>query len=189
MILIIDNYDSFTYNLYQYIGELTTEEIQVHYNDQLTLEEVEALAPSHIVLSPGPKYPKDAGICISLIQAFSGKIPLLGICLGHQAIGEAFGAKVVPANRIVHGMATSIHIASGSPIFKSLPPVITAGRYHSLMIEKASMPECLRLIAEDDTGEVMGIAHASHPTFGIQFHPESLLTPSGKVIIRHFLEV
>lgn len=189
MILLVDNYDSFTYNLYQYIGELTDEPIQVAYNDTITLEQIASLKPSRIILSPGPKYPKDAGVCLKLIQRFSGEMPILGVCLGHQAIGEAFGGRIVPASTIVHGMATPIHIASGNPLFAGLPPVIDAGRYHSLMIEKATLPDELRMIAEDQEGEIMGVCHYEHPTYGIQFHPESILTPRGKEIIKNFLEV
>ena len=190
MILIIDNYDSFTYNLYQYVGECVgEEEILVKYNDALTLEEIERLNPRSIIISPGPKYPKDAGICIELIRMFASSIPILGICLGHQAIGEAFGSIVLPAKTMIHGKATPIHIACASPIFVGLPPIIEGGRYHSLIIERESLGDELRIIAEDEAGEIMGIAHRTYPVYGIQFHPESILTPEGKKIIANFLEV
>lgn len=189
MILIIDNYDSFTYNLYQYVGEIVKgEEILVRYNDALTIEEIEKLNPRSIIISPGPKYPKDAGICIEMVKAFVGRIPILGICLGHQAIGEAFGSLVVPAKEIVHGKSTLIHIACATPLFEGLPPLIEGGRYHSLIIEKATLSDQLRVIAEDESGEIMGIRHIEYPVYGIQFHPESILTPQGKEIITNFLE-
>lgn len=188
MILIIDNYDSFTYNLYQAVGHFT-KDIKVFTNDGITLGEIEALNPSHIIISPGPKYPKDAGISLELIKRFSGKIPILGVCLGHQAIGEAFGAKVVQAKEILHGKQSTLHIANGNPLFRGLSPVIKGARYHSLIIEKESLPDTLRVIAEDDKGEIMGIIHDKHLTFGVQFHPESILTPEGSVMIKNFLEV
>lgn len=188
MILIIDNYDSFTYNLYQFIGAFNTD-IKVYRNDKITLEEIEALRPTHLIISPGPKYPKDAGISLEAIRYFSGKLPILGVCLGHQAIGEAFGSKVVKAKAILHGKTSSIHIANGCPLFKNLPPIITAGRYHSLIVDKTSLTESLRVVAEDEEGEIMGLMHKVHPTFGVQFHPESILTPEGKQMIKNFLEV
>lgn len=190
MILIIDNYDSFTYNLYQYIGELVgEEEILVKYNDCITCEEIEELKPRCIIISPGPKYPIDAGICLQTIKTFSGQIPILGICLGHQAIGEAFGGKIVPAHTIVHGKATKIQVATTEVLFKGLEKTVEVGRYHSLMIEKESLPKVLKSIAEDEEGEIMAIRHRTHPTYGMQFHPESILTPSGKCMLKHFLEV
>lgn len=188
MILMIDNYDSFTYNLYQYVGKFN-EDIKVVRNDKIDLKGIEKLAPSHIIVSPGPKYPKDAGISIDVIKHFSGKVPILGVCLGHQAIGEAFGSTVVKAKEILHGKQSEIHIANGCPLFRGLPPVITAGRYHSLIIEKKSLTDELRVVAEEETGEIMGVMHRDHPTFGIQFHPESILTPNGEIIIQNFLEV
>lgn len=188
MILIIDNYDSFTYNLYQCVGHFNSE-VKVCKNDEMTQDEIEALSPSHIIISPGPKYPKDAGISLQVIQYFSGKKPILGVCLGHQAIGEAFGGKVVQAKEILHGKPSSIHIANGNPIFRGLSPIIEGARYHSLILDKESLPDSLRVIAEDDKGEIMGIAHKDHPTFGVQFHPESILTPQGDLIIKNFLEV
>ena len=150
MILIIDNYDSFTYNLYQYIGKFN-EDIKVFRNDKITISEIEALAPSHIIVSPGPKYPKDAGISIEAIKYFSGKIPILGVCLGHQSIGEAYGSKVIKAKNILHGKQSDIRVVNDSPLFKGLPDTITAGRYHSLIVEKESLTDCLLVIAEMKT--------------------------------------
>ena len=188
MILIIDNYDSFTYNLYQYIGEFN-QDIKVFRNDKITLEEIEALAPTHIIISPGPKYPKDAGISIATIQYFSGKIPILGVCLGHQSIGEAYGSKVVKARQILHGKQSDIRVDNSCLLFKGLPDVITGGRYHSLIIEKQSLTEVLQVVAEDENGEIMGVKHREYPVFGVQFHPESILTQNGEIMIKNFLEV
>lgn len=188
MIILIDNYDSFSYNLYQLIGELE-QNIAVYRNDQITIKEIEALAPSHLILSPGPGRPKDAGICEKAVQYFSGKIPILGICLGHQAIGESFGAAVGYAKKIMHGKKSKIHIASGSAIFYSLPPIVEAARYHSLAINRRALPDELLVIAEDNDGEIMGIKHRDHETYGLQFHPESILTPQGKTILKNFLTI
>ncbi|PHV70224.1 aminodeoxychorismate/anthranilate synthase component II [Sporanaerobium hydrogeniformans] len=188
MILIIDNYDSFTYNLYQFAGEFNPD-IKVVRNDKITLEEIEALAPSHLIFSPGPKYPKDAGILVEAICYFTGKIPILGVCLGHQALGEVFGGKVVKAHTILHGKTNEISIDTNCPLFKDLPKRITVGRYHSLIVQRSSLTEELVIIAEDDQGEIMGLRHKEHLSFGIQFHPESILTPEGKKIIKNFLEV
>ena len=188
MILIIDNYDSFTYNLYQYVGALNPD-VQVFRNDAITLEEITKLAPSHIILSPGPGYPKDAGICENLLRKFKGSCPILGVCLGHQAIGEVFGARVVPAPTLVHGKPSQIHIANGSEIFLGLAPIITAARYHSLLVEKKSLPDELLVIAETADGEIMGVKHRDYNIFGVQFHPESIMTPDGKRIIENFLKI
>ena len=188
MILIIDNYDSFTYNLYQYIG-MFNEDIKVFRNDKITISEIEELAPSHIIVSPGPKYPKDAGISIEAIKYFSGKIPILGVCLGHQSIGEAYGSKVIKAKNILHGKQSDIRVENDSPLFKGLPEIITAGRYHSLIVEKESLTDDLRVIAEDENGEIMALMHREYPVFGVQFHPESILTKDGEIIIKNFLEV
>ncbi len=188
MILIIDNYDSFTYNLYQFIGEIE-EDVQVVRNDKITLKEIEELAPTHLVISPGPKYPKDAGISMEAIYYFTGKVPILGVCLGHQAIGEAFGAKVVKAHRVLHGKTSEICIDTKCPIFKGLSPQVRVGRYHSLIVERESLTEELRITAEDAEGEIMGLQHKVYPTFGVQFHPESILTLEGKAMIKNFLEV
>ncbi len=188
MILIIDNYDSFTYNLYQYIGKFN-QAIQVFRNDKITLKEIEDLDPTHIIISPGPKYPKDAGISIEVIKYFSGKIPILGVCLGHQSIGEAYGGKVVKARHILHGKQSNIQIDHTSLLFKGLPPIITVGRYHSLIVDKESFTDILQVIAEDEHGEIMAIRHKKYPVFGVQFHPESILTKDGEIIIKNFLEV
>lgn len=188
MILIIDNYDSFTYNLYQYIGKFN-QDIKVFRNDKITVKEIEELAPSHIIVSPGPKYPKDAGISIEAIKYFSGKIPVLGVCLGHQSIGEAYGSKVIKARNILHGKQSDIRVDNSSPIFKGMKEVITAGRYHSLIIEKETLTEALKVIAEDENGEIMAVMHKEYPVFGVQFHPESILTENGEMIIKNFLEV
>ena len=188
MILIIDNYDSFTYNLYQLIGHFN-KEVRVFRNDEITLTQIEDLAPSHLVISPGPKYPKDAGISLEAIRYFNGKLPILGICLGHQSIGEAFGAKIVPAGNVLHGKTSRICLNEGCVLFKDLPSVVTVGRYHSLVVNKESLTNELEIIAEDDTGEIMGLRHKTALTFGLQFHPESILTPEGELMIKNFLEV
>ena len=188
MILMIDNYDSFTYNLYQYIGHFNSD-IKVFRNDEITIQEIEKLNPSHLIISPGPKYPKDAGISIEAIKYFTGKMPVLGVCLGHQSIGEAFGAKVVRAHHILHGKTSEITLDNECPIFKELPERVVVGRYHSLIVDRASLTDELVIIAEDDEGEIMGLKHKVHPTFGLQFHPESILTIEGKKMIKNFLEV
>ncbi len=188
MILIIDNYDSFTYNLYQLIGSIN-KEIQVFRNDEISLLEIEALNPSHLIISPGPKYPKDAGISLDAIRYFSGKLPILGVCLGHQAIGEAFGGKVTGANHILHGKTSYIDIDVNCKLFRGLPEELLVGRYHSLIVERESLPKELLVTAEDKDGAIMAFRHESHLTFGLQFHPESILTPEGKKIIENFLEV
>lgn len=188
MILMIDNYDSFTYNLYQFIGEINPD-IKVVRNDKITIDEIEKLHPTHLIISPGPKYPKDAGISLEAIRHFSGKIPILGVCLGHQSIGEAFGSKVVRAKRILHGKISEIYIKQESPIFKGLGEKFVAGRYHSLIIDKKTLSKDLQITAEDSDGEIMAIQHKTHPTYGLQFHPESILTENGKKMIKNFLEV
>lgn len=187
MIVMIDNYDSFTYNLYQYIGTLDPD-IKVFRNDKITVDEVLAMKPSHIVISPGPGYPKDAGICIDLIRR-AGDIPILGVCLGHQAIGEAFGAKIVHAPRIMHGKRDKIAVNGLCPIFKGFGGEVEIGRYHSLVIDRFTMPAELTLTAVSDDGCVMGVMHNTRPVFGIQFHPESVLTPDGMRMIENFLNV
>ncbi len=186
MILMIDNYDSFTYNLYQYIGQLHTD-IKVFRNDEITLEEIEKLNPDAIVISPGPAFPKDAGISVDVIKRFAKSIPILGVCLGHQSIAEAFGGKVVVANRQLHGKSSSIKIDTDSPLFKGLKGNITVARYHSLIVERSSLPDDLLIIAEDSDGEIMAIKHKDFDTYGVQFHPESILTNDGMTIIRNFL--
>ena len=185
MILMIDNYDSFTYNLVQYIGQLGGE-VVVHRNDQISLDEIRRLQPDAIVISPGPCTPKEAGISVELIRQFSATIPILGVCLGHQAIGSAFGAEVVRADRIMHGKTSQI-TNDGQTIFQGLPNPFVAGRYHSLIVKRSSLPACLEISAETEQGEIMGIRHKGYPVEGIQFHPESVLTPNGKRILKNFL--
>jgi anthranilate synthase component 2/para-aminobenzoate synthetase component 2 len=186
MILMIDNYDSFTYNLVQYLGQLGAE-VRVFRNDRIGLKEIGKLGPEAIFLSPGPCSPKEAGITVEVIRAYHQKIPMLGVCLGHQAIGYAFGGKIVRAERLMHGK-TSLIRSDGKTIYRGLPNPFVAGRYHSLIMEKKSVPACLEVTAETPEGEIMGIRHREYPVEGIQFHPESILTPNGKRIIRNFFE-
>ncbi|MBR1738978.1 MAG: bifunctional anthranilate synthase component II/anthranilate phosphoribosyltransferase [Ruminococcus sp.] len=188
MILMIDNYDSFTYNLYQQIG-VQYGDIEVFRNDEITIEEIEKLAPQAIVISPGPCYPKDAGISVEVVKHFSGRIPILGVCLGHQSIAEAFGGKIVHAAQQLHGKQTDIKIDNTEDIFKGLKPAINVGRYHSLIVERESLPECLKIIGTDDAGQIMAIRHKEHKTYGVQFHPESIMTNIGAVIIENFLSI
>lgn len=188
MILIIDNYDSFTYNLYQYIGELNGD-IKVVRNDRIAIDEIEKEKPSHIVISPGPGFPKDAGISIEVIRKLGKKIPILGVCLGHQAIGEAFGGKVIHSKKLMHGKVSDINISNECRIFKGMPHRIKAGRYHSLIVEKDTLPPELEMTASTDDGEIMGLQHREYPVFGIQFHPESILTPEGKQILNNFIHI
>ena len=188
MILLIDNYDSFSYNLYQYVG-IINPDIRVIKNDELSLAEIAALAPDHIIVSPGPGRPADAGICEEVIDTFKDKTPILGVCLGHQAICEVFGGTVTYASTLMHGKSSNVHIANGSPIFRGLPPIIAAGRYHSLSAERSSLPDELLIIAEDDEGEVMAVKHRSFDVYGVQFHPESILTDSGHRMIENFLKI
>ncbi len=188
MILLIDNYDSFTYNLYQYAGMINPQ-ITVVRNDKLDIDDIRRMNPSHIILSPGPGYPADAGITIEVIRKLGAEYPILGVCLGHQAIGEAYGGQVIRSpSGPVHGKATDTHIASGCPVFHGLPPVLKVGRYHSLVVERESLPEELAITAETTDGVIMGLAHRVHPVFGIQFHPESVLTERGMEMVRNFLE-
>lgn len=185
VILVIDNYDSFTYNLVQYLGELGAE-VQVRRNDKVTLEEIAALRPERILISPGPCTPNEAGICVPLIRRFAGQVPILGVCLGHQCIGAAFGGEVVRNVRIMHGK-TSLIKHTGQGVFHGLPNPFEATRYHSLVIRRETMPDCLEITAETDQGEVMGVRHTTYPVEGVQFHPESALTKSGKDLLRNFL--
>lgn len=187
MILVIDNYDSFTYNLVQYVGELG-EEVKVYRNDGVTLDEIQDLSPARIIISPGPGRPDEGGISKSVIQRFSGKIPLLGVCLGHQCIAEVFGAKVVIGNTIMHGKVSDIH-HNGEGIFKGVPSPFVATRYHSLIVDPKSLKNPLKLTAWTDTSEVMGLVHEAMPVWGVQFHPESVLTVEGKTILKNFLEI
>lgn len=188
MILLIDNYDSFSYNLYQYVGMINPD-IRVIKNDELSLAEIAALAPDHIIVSPGPGRPADAGICEEVIATFKDKTPILGVCLGHQAICEVFGGTITYASTLMHGKQSTVHIANGSPIFRGLPPIIAAGRYHSLSAERSTLPDDLLIIAEDDEGEVMAVKHRSYDVYGVQFHPESILTEAGHQMIENFLKI
>lgn len=188
MILLIDNYDSFSYNLVQLAGSINPD-IRVIRNDELTVNEIKALKPSHIILSPGPGYPKDAGVCEQVVKELKGEFPILGVCLGHQGICEVFGAKITHANRLMHGKQSNIHIANGSAIFHGLPPMIQAARYHSLIAKKDTLPDELLVIAEDDDGEIMAVQHRKYEVYGLQFHPESILTPLGDTIMRNFLKI
>jgi len=185
MLLMIDNYDSFTYNLVQYFGELG-EEIQVYRNDKITVDEVRRMKPERIVISPGPCTPKEAGISIPLIQALAGTIPILGVCLGHQSIGAAFGGDVVRAARLMHGKTSMIH-HDGKTIFSGLPNPFEATRYHSLIVKKETLPACLEISAETQEGEIMGLRHRECVVEGVQFHPESILTNAGKQLLANFL--
>lgn len=187
MILVIDNYDSFTYNLVQYLGELGAEVI-VRRNDQTSVEEVERMAPERIVISPGPKTPTEAGICLELIQKFAGRRPILGVCLGHQAIGQAFGGKVVRAPEIMHGK-TSLITNDGKTVFSGLPNPFPATRYHSLIVERESLPACLEVSATSPDGLIMGLRHKELKVEGVQFHPESVLTEAGKNLLANFLRL
>ncbi len=187
MILMIDNYDSFTYNLVQYLGQLG-EEVAVRRNDEITLVEIEAMQPEAIFLSPGPCSPEQAGITVDVVRTFHPRIPILGVCLGHQAIASAFGGRVVRAGRIMHGKTSPI-LNDGRTIFEGLASPFPAGRYHSLLVERETLPDCLEISAETEEGEIMGLRHKRWPVEGIQFHPESILTPGGKRIIRNFLKM
>ncbi|MBI4355742.1 MAG: aminodeoxychorismate/anthranilate synthase component II [Candidatus Omnitrophica bacterium] len=187
MILMIDNYDSFTYNLVQYLGELG-EELVVFRNDEISVEQIKQLKPTSIVISPGPGSPKDAGISNHLIKTFAGEIPILGVCLGHQCIGEVFGGEVVRAGRLMHGKTSPIHHHSEG-IFRNLPNPFDATRYHSLLVHRASLPKALRITAWTAEGEIMGLQHVREPVYGVQFHPESILTKPGKDLLRNFLVI
>ena len=187
MILMIDNYDSFTYNLVQYLGQLG-EEVAVRRNDEITLVEIEAMKPEAIFLSPGPCSPEQAGITCDVVRTFHTRIPIMGVCLGHQAIGHSFGGRVVRAGRIMHGKTSPI-LNDGRTIFEGLASPFPAGRYHSLLVERETLPDCLEISAETEEGEIMGLRHRRWPVEGIQFHPESILTPGGKRIIRNFLKM
>jgi anthranilate synthase/aminodeoxychorismate synthase-like glutamine amidotransferase len=187
MILLIDNYDSFTYNLVQYLGELGAE-VEVYRNDQITLDEIERLSPERIVISPGPKTPREAGICLDLIQRFAGRMPILGVCLGHQAIGEAFGGRVVRAPELMHGKISSISHDQRT-LFAGLPNPFPATRYHSLIVERESLPGCLEVSATSPSGLIMGLRHRSLKVEGVQFHPESIMTTAGKQLLENFLRL
>jgi anthranilate synthase component II len=186
MLLMIDNYDSFTYNLVQYLGELG-EDVAVHRNDEITIEGIAQLQPARIVVSPGPCTPNEAGVSVPLIKAFAGKIPILGVCLGHQSIGQAFGGKVVHAPQLMHGK-TSLIQHEGAGVFRGLPQPFSATRYHSLVVERASLPDCLAVTAWTDDGTIMGVRHKTLAVEGVQFHPESILTEHGHRMLKNFLE-
>jgi len=187
MILIIDNYDSFTYNLVQYLGELGAE-MRVFRNDKITVEEAVALKPEKVLVSPGPCTPKEAGVSCDIIREFGPRIPLFGVCLGHQAIGDVYGGNVVRADRLMHGK-TSPMIHEGKSVFKGLPSPFDATRYHSLLVERKSLPGCLEITAWTAEGEIMGLKHKEHPVHGVQFHPESILTIEGKKLLQNFLDL
>lgn len=186
MLLMIDNYDSFTYNLVQYLGELG-QEVVVHRNDEITLDEIEKLKPRTIVISPGPCTPTEAGVSVPLIQRFMGQIPILGVCLGHQSIGQALGGKIIHAKQLMHGKTSQIHHA-GMGVFKNLPNPFQATRYHSLVIERETIPDCLEITAWTDDGEIMGVRHKTLALEGVQFHPESILTEHGHQMLTNFLK-
>lgn len=198
MIALIDNYDSFSYNLYQLAGSLRSD-ITVFRNDALTVEELDACSPDAIIISPGPGRPEDAGICIDTIRTLGGKYPILGVCLGHQAICAAYGARVSYASRLMHGKQSEAALDSGCPLFSGLPPAIPVARYHSLAAVKETLPECLTVTASvtadtdgtepPDLGEIMAVAHKNYKVFGLQFHPESILTPQGAIILKNFFSL
>ena len=186
MILMIDNYDSFTYNLVQYLGELGAE-LEVYRNDQVSLQEVEDLVPEKVVISPGPCTPNEAGISVELIQRFAGRFPILGVCLGHQSVGQAFGGNIVGAPTIMHGKVSEIY-HDGGTIFKDLSQGFVATRYHSLVVDRETLPECMEVSAKTSEGTIMGLRHKEFAVEGVQFHPESILTGEGKNLLRNFLE-
>ena len=187
MILVIDNYDSFTYNLVQYLGELGAE-MKIFRNDKISIKEAVALKPEKVLVSPGPCTPKESGISCDIIREFGLRVPLLGVCLGHQSIGEVYGGNVVRAERLMHGK-TSPMLHHGESVFKGLPSPFDATRYHSLILERESLPSCLKITAETAEGEIMGVQHTEHPVHGVQFHPESILTQHGKQLLKNFLEI
>jgi len=188
MILVIDNYDSFTFNIVQFLGEISDKEITVYRNDALTIQEIQAMSPDAILISPGPCTPKEAGISVDVIKYLGSTIPVLGVCLGHQSIGYAYGGNVIRAPYLMHGKISQIY-HQGDSIFKGLPIPFNATRYHSLIIERSSCPDCLQIIAETDDGLIMGVRHKESPVYGVQFHPESILTDGGKVILKNFLDL
>lgn len=188
MILLIDNYDSFSYNLVQMAGGIRPD-IRVIRNDVMSVEEIEALAPDHIILSPGPGYPKDAGVCEDVVRRLQGKIPIMGVCLGHQGICEAYGATIAPARQLMHGKKSRVTVDPESVIFRGLGPEMDAARYHSLIALEDTIPDCLRVTARAENGEVMAVEHREYPVYGLQFHPESILTPQGRIIMENFLNI
>ena len=188
MVLMIDNYDSFTFNLVQYLGEICDSEIMVFRNDKITIKEIQAMRPEAIIVSPGPCTPREAGVSVEVIQILGPEIPVLGVCLGHQSIGFAFGGNVIRAPYLMHGKVSQIS-HNGEGIFRGLPVPFTATRYHSLIIERSTCPECLQITAGTEDGLIMGISHKTYPIFGVQFHPESILTEGGKLILANFLSI
>ncbi|MBR3157647.1 MAG: aminodeoxychorismate/anthranilate synthase component II [Atopobiaceae bacterium] len=188
MIVLVDNYDSFSYNLYQLLGSVGAE-VEVVRNDALSVAELAAMGPGGVVLSPGPGRPAEAGICEDVVRELSGKVPILGVCLGHQAICEAFGGRVTYAPQIMHGKSSYAIVDRTCPLFASLEPVVQVGRYHSLAADTATLPGCLKVTAHTSAGEVMAVSHVAHPTFGVQFHPESILTPDGRAMAAGFMGV
>ena len=187
MILLIDNYDSFAYHLYQMVGEMVPE-IKVIRNDEMTIDEIRGLRPDHIILSPGPGRPENAGVTMEVAETLGREIPVLGVCLGHQAICAAFGATVTYAKRLMHGKQSMVRFNTDSPIFAGLPDTAPVARYHSLAADADTIPDCLRVIAMTTDGEVMAVQHAEYPIYGLQFHPESIMTPDGKQMLRNFLD-
>lgn len=187
MILLIDNYDSFSYNLYQLIGTINPD-IKVIRNDEMTVDEIKALAPEYIILSPGPKAPKDAGVCIEVAKQLGGISKILGVCLGHQSICEAFGATVSYAKQLMHGKQSICTVDTKSPLFKGLDNKVPVARYHSLSAVESTMPDCLQIIAKTDDGEIMAVKHRNMDIYGVQFHPESIMTPDGITMLKNFLE-
>ena len=186
MILMIDNYDSFTFNIVQYMGELGAD-MRVERNDQISIEEIEALNPKKIVISPGPCTPDKAGVSVAVIKHFAGKVPLLGVCLGHQSVGAAFGGEIIKAGKLMHGKTSEVR-HDGKTLFKNLPNPFTATRYHSLVLNRKTLPDCFEISAESDDNEIMGIRHKELLVEGVQFHPESILTPNGKDLLKNFIE-
>ena len=188
MILLIDNYDSFSYNVYQLVGSVNPD-IRVIRNDECSVEEIRAMNPSHIILSPGPGRPDKAGVCEEVIRALGGKIPILGICLGHQAICEVYGATISHARCLMHGKQSEVTVDPAEPLFTGLPEKVKVARYHSLVAAPDVLPDCLKVISRDERGEIMAVRHRTMPIYGVQFHPESILTPQGTVIMKNFLNV
>jgi para-aminobenzoate synthetase component 2 len=188
MVLVIDNYDSFTFNIVQFLGEISDKELIVYRNDALTIPEIQAMSPDAILISPGPCTPKEAGISVDVIKYLGSAIPVLGVCLGHQSIGYAYGGNVIRAPYLMHGKISQIY-HQGDSIFRELPIPFNATRYHSLIIERSTCPDCLQIIAETDDGLIMGVRHKEAPVYGVQFHPESILTDGGKVLLKNFLDL
>ena len=188
MVLLIDNYDSFSYNLHQQAAAIQPD-IRVVRNDAVTVSEIEGLNPSHIILSPGPGYPKDAGVCEDVIRRLGSSVPILGVCLGHQAVCEVFGARIVHANRLMHGKQSMVSLNPDEPLFRGMARKVLVARYHSLVASPDSIPDCLAVTARDEDGEIMAVRHREQPVYGVQFHPESILTPQGDLIMQHFLSI